>query len=138
MPIIGIPTQAVDKRKRTVKMGGPCVCGLILTATNNFATLLRHSAHTNIRPIFNTPHSPDLSPIENCWRAVKQYISVNISITGLGLMEVGVGWLEANTAVEDQPNGGFYDSADAASVSVWRSHDRLVNRARLRGTSFAI
>ena len=32
----------------------------------------------------------------------------------------------ANTAVEDQPDGGFHGSADAASDSVWRSHDRLV------------
>ena len=75
-------------------MGGPCIYGLILTATNNFATLLRLSAYTtNIRSMFNTPHSLDLSPIENCWRAVKHYISANISITGLGLMElVLAGW----------------------------------------------
>ena len=46
-----------------------------------------------LKHFFNTPHSPDLSPIENCWRAVKQYISANISITGLGLMElVLAGW----------------------------------------------
>ena len=88
--------QAVDKIKRTAKMGGPCIYGLILTATNNFATLLGHSAHTNICPIFNTPHSPDLSPIENCWRAVNLAVrntSPPISITGLRLMElVLAGW----------------------------------------------
>jgi len=26
---------------------------------------------------FNTPGSPDLSPIENCWRVVKQYVRTN-------------------------------------------------------------
>ena len=28
-----------------------------------------------LKHYFNTPGSPDLSPIENCWRAVKQHIS---------------------------------------------------------------
>lgn len=27
-----------------------------------------------LKHFFNPPGSPDLSPIENCWRAVKQYI----------------------------------------------------------------
>ena len=33
--------QAVVRKKRTAKIGGPCVCGLILTATTNFATILQ-------------------------------------------------------------------------------------------------
>ena len=30
-----------------------------------------------LKHFFNTPGSPDLSPIENCWRAVKQYVKAN-------------------------------------------------------------
>ena len=30
-----------------------------------------------LKHFFNTPGSPDLSPIENCWRVVKQYVRVN-------------------------------------------------------------
>jgi len=30
-----------------------------------------------LKHFFNTPGSPDLSPIENCWRVVKQYIRAN-------------------------------------------------------------
>ena len=41
-----------------------------------------------LKHYFNTPGSPDLSPIENCWRAVKQYIRANASITGPGLKEL--------------------------------------------------
>ena len=41
---------------------------------------------------FNTPGSPDLSPIENCWRAVKQYIRANLKI-GADIMELALeGW----------------------------------------------
>ena len=74
-------------------MGGPCICGLILTVTNNFATLTAWKEEHGLKHFFHTPHSPDLSPSENCRRAVKQYISANISITGLILMElVLAGW----------------------------------------------
>ena len=33
-----------------------------------------------LKHFFNTPGSPDLSPIENCWRAVKQYVRANYRI----------------------------------------------------------
>ena len=33
-----------------------------------------------LKHYFNTPGSPDLSPIENCWRAVKQYIKANFRL----------------------------------------------------------
>jgi len=46
-----------------------------------------------LKHYFNTLGSPDLSPIENCWRAVKQYVRANASITGPGLKElVLAGW----------------------------------------------
>ncbi|KAK0638479.1 hypothetical protein B0T16DRAFT_421243 [Cercophora newfieldiana] len=34
-----------------------------------------------LKHFFNTPGSPDLSPIENCWRAVKQYITAHFRIS---------------------------------------------------------
>jgi len=33
-----------------------------------------------LKHFFNTPGSPDLSPIENCWRAVKQYVKANFRL----------------------------------------------------------
>lgn len=46
-----------------------------------------------LKHFFNTPNSPDLSPIENCWRYVKQFISANTSITGSRLLElILAGW----------------------------------------------
>jgi hypothetical protein len=47
-----------------------------------------------LKPFFNTSGSPDLSPIENCWRVVKQFVRANASITGPGLKElVLAGWV---------------------------------------------
>ena len=36
--------------------------------------------HNGLKHFFNTPGSPDLSPIENCWRAVKQYVKANFRL----------------------------------------------------------
>ena len=45
-----------------------------------------------LKHYFNTPGSPDLSPIENCWRAVKQYIRAN-SRLGSDLQQLAIeGW----------------------------------------------
>jgi len=52
-----------------------------------------------LKHYFNTPGSPDLSPIENCWRAVKQYVRANVSITGPSLIElVLAGWARITKA----------------------------------------
>ena len=34
----------------------------------------------HLKHYFNTPGSPDLSPIENCWRAVKQFVRARYTI----------------------------------------------------------
>ena len=45
-----------------------------------------------LKHYFNIPGSPDLSLIENCWRAVKQYIRANLRL-GVNIMELAVkGW----------------------------------------------
>ena len=45
-----------------------------------------------LKHFFNTPGSPDLSLIENYWRAVKQYIRANLKI-GADIMELALeGW----------------------------------------------
>ena len=45
-----------------------------------------------LKHYFNCPGSPDLSPIENFWRAVKQYIRANLRI-GANIMDLAVeGW----------------------------------------------
>ncbi|KAK3344295.1 hypothetical protein B0T25DRAFT_322721 [Lasiosphaeria hispida] len=47
-----------------------------------------------LKHFFNTPGSPDLSPTENCWRSVKQYIRANLGIGKDGdIMELAkAGW----------------------------------------------
>ena len=45
-----------------------------------------------LKHFFNTSGSSDLSPIENCWRAVKQYIRANYRLgSDMGLLIIE-GW----------------------------------------------
>ena len=88
------------------------LCGWLptITATTNFASF------DGLKHYFNTPGSPDLSPIENCWRVVKQYIRANFQIES-NIMELAVeGWRQLSQSTIN----GYVDSM------VRRMHDRVV------------
>ncbi len=81
----------------------------------------------NLKHYFNTLGSPDLSLIENCWRAVKQYISkyrrhdssiedlLNLAIEGWNRIPQETQWV-----------GRFDGSTDGGCVSERRNNDWLV------------
>ena len=76
-----------------------------------------------LKHFFNTPGSPDLSPIENCWRAVKQYIRANFTIGADIIALAKAGWVRITKA---QING-YVDSM------VRRMEDVLVGEGRMTG-----
>ena len=76
-----------------------------------------------LKYFFNTPGSPDLSPIENCWRAVKQYIRANFTIGADIIALVKAGWARITQAQID----GYVD------FMVKRMEDVLVGEGRMTG-----
>ena len=44
-------------------------------SAHNNNKIRRWKAQHGLKFYFNAPKSPDLSPIENCWQPVKQYLS---------------------------------------------------------------
>ena len=115
--------QAVDRKMRTPRSSWSVQGGWPLATTTNFATDQSHLTHTTTT---TAPHSrplPDLSLIENCWRAVKQYIRANFT-TGADIIALAkAGWARITKA---QING-YVDSM------VRRMEDVLVGEGRMTG-----
>ncbi|KAK3370787.1 hypothetical protein B0T24DRAFT_530943, partial [Lasiosphaeria ovina] len=76
-----------------------------------------------LKHFFNTPGSPDLSPIENCWRAVKQYIRAHLRI-GSDIKELA---LEGWKRVSQKTINGLVDSM------VRRMEDVLTGEGQITG-----
>ncbi|KAK0657408.1 hypothetical protein B0T16DRAFT_59852 [Cercophora newfieldiana] len=115
--------QAVDKKNGTPKASGPSAPTSHYQFSNSSTVFGSH----HLPHFFNTPNSPDLSPIENCWRSVKQWITANLSITGLGLRDlVLAGWERITKAQINK----MVDSMVVRMQQVLesgRSDDRVVN-----------
>jgi len=88
---------------------------------NNIVKKWKEEHH--LKHFFNTPGSPDLSPIENCWRAVKQYVRANYRL-GVDLKQlILTGW----ERISQETINGWVDSM------VVRMQDVLVGQGQMTG-----